>query len=84
MTLSVGGIATLIGMPIVGALITKVEPRFLLALGFLVYGLALWKFAGITLDVDAGYLTEIRFFSPFASDSIFIPVQTLAYSGVPM
>jgi MFS transporter, DHA2 family, multidrug resistance protein len=84
MTLSVGGIAALLCMPIVGVIIAKVDARYLLALGFLICGVSLLMFAGINLNVTAEYLTGIRCFQALCFGLIFIPVQTLAYVGVPM
>jgi DHA2 family multidrug resistance protein len=34
--------------------------------------------------VNNGYLSEVRFFQSICLGLIFIPVQTLAYNGVPM
>jgi DHA2 family multidrug resistance protein len=84
MTLSIGGIATLISMPIIGAVVAKVDARMMLALGFLICGVSLWFMAGLTLDVNSGFLSELRFFQSICLGLIFIPVQTLAYNGIPM
>ncbi len=84
LTLSIGGIATVISMPIIGAVVAKVDARKMLALGFLICGVSLWYMSAITLDVNNGYLSEVRFFQSICLGLIFIPVQTLAYNGVPM
>ena len=83
-TLSLGGIATLICMPIVGILITKVDPRYLLAFGFTVTSIALFHMTSIDLQMSLSHAAWLRFFQASGLGFLFIPIQTLSYVGVPM
>ena len=71
-------------MPIVGALITRVDPRFLLAFGFTVTSAALFHMTSINLGMSLSYTAWLRFFQASGLGFLFIPIQTLAYVGVPM
>ena len=83
-TLSLGGIATLICMPIVGILIAKVDARYLLAFGFAITSVALFHMTTIHLSMSLSYTAWLRFFQATGLGFMFIPIQTLAYVGVPM
>jgi DHA2 family multidrug resistance protein len=83
-TLSLGAIATLIAMPIVGALINRVDPRFLLAFGFAITSAALFHMTSIHLGMSLSYTAWLRFFQAAGLGFLFIPIQTLSYVGVPM
>ena len=83
-TLSLGGIATLICMPIVGILIAKVDARYLLAFGFAITSVALFHMTTIHLTMSLSYAAWLRFFQASGLAFMFIPIQTLSYVGVPM
>ena len=83
-TLSLGGIATLICMPIVGVLIARVDARYLLAFGFTLTSVALFHMTTIHLSMSLGYTAWLRFFQACGLGFLFIPIQTLSYVGVPM
>ena len=80
--LSLGGIATLICMPLVGFLISKIDARYLLAFGFAISGVALIHMTHINLDMNAGYVAQLRFFQAASLGFLFIPIQTLSYTGM--
>jgi DHA2 family multidrug resistance protein len=82
-TLSLGGLATIMCMPIVGILISKVDPRYLLAFGFLITAIALFHMSHISLEMSADYVARLRFFQACGLGFLFIPIQTLSYAGVP-
>ena len=83
MTLSLGGLATIMCMPVVGILISKVDPRYLLAFGFGITAVALFHMTHISLEMSAAYAARLRFFQACGLGFLFIPIQTLAYVGVP-
>ena len=84
LTLSLGGLATIICMPIVGMLITKVDARYLLAFGFSITAIALFHMTHINFEMSSGYAARLRFFQACGLGFLFIPIQTLAYSGMRM
>ena len=81
--LSLGGLATLIFMPLVGFLISKVDGRYLLAFGFTISGIALFSMTHINLQMTTGYMAELRFFQAASLGFLFIPLQTLSYTDMP-
>src|SRR5581483_3295816 len=52
LVLSPGGLVTMISMPIVGFLVAKVQPRYLIAFGLIVVGSSLLVMGGFNLAVD--------------------------------
>jgi DHA2 family multidrug resistance protein len=82
-SLSLGGLATLIFMPFVGFMISKVDGRYLLAFGFSLSATALFYMTHINLQMTPGYMAELRFFQAASFGFLFIPLQTLAYTDMP-
>lgn len=70
-------------MPVVGMLTGRVQPRWLIAFGFTVSGLALFHMTGFTLQIDYRHAMLARCFQTFGLAFLFIPINTLAYSGLP-
>ena len=81
--LSLGGLATILCMPVVGILITKVDPRYLLAFGFAITSVALFHMMNMNLEMSAGHAASLRFYQACGLGFLFIPIQTLSYAGVP-
>jgi DHA2 family multidrug resistance protein len=80
--LSLGGVATLICMPLVGFLISKVDARYLLAFGFSISGIALFHMTHINLQMTLGYTAQLRFYQAASLGFLFIPLQTLSYTDM--
>src|SRR5207244_5902701 len=55
LALSPGGIFTLIMMPVVGALISVVQPKYLIMIGASIVALAMWHLTGLNGDISYGY-----------------------------
>ncbi len=83
MSLSLGGLATLLFMPLVGFLITKVDGRALLAFGFLLSAVALFRMTHLSLDMTTDYVAKLRFLQAASFGFVFIPVSTLSYTDMP-
>ncbi len=81
--LSSGGLATLLCMPLVGLLVSKIDPRKLIAFGFLVTAMGLWYMSGLNLQMNMGYAAELRFIQCLGLGFLFVPINTMAYVGVP-
>lgn len=84
MVLSPGGISILFVMPIVGALVSRVDVRKLIAFGLLVCGGALLVFTTIDAQVDYWTLAMIRTLQAMGLAFLFIPINTAAFAGIPM
>jgi MFS transporter, DHA2 family, multidrug resistance protein len=84
MALSPGGGVVILLMPLVGILVSRVDPRFLVAFGFLIMSASLFYMAH-QLDLQMDFMTavELRCFQAAGLAFLFVPIQTLSYSGVP-
>ena len=82
MALSLGGLATMGGMVMVGILVAKVDPRYLVVFGFLLMAFALFYSTGINLNIDFWYASKIRILLSLGLGFLFVPTSTLAYVGV--
>lgn len=79
--MSFGGIATLITMPVVGILGSKIDNRYLAGFGFALSGCAILYLTNMDLQMSFRYVSEIRFMQTLGIAFLFIPVSTLAYTG---
>jgi DHA2 family multidrug resistance protein len=78
-----GGIIMLLMMPIAGALVTRMDPRLMMAMGFLGTAAALRFIAthlSLQMDFETAFL--LRTFQAAGLAFIFLPSNTLAYVGV--
>ncbi len=82
LALSAGGLATIICMPIVGLLISKVDGRYLIMFGFAVLGAALYHMTSLDLQMSFGYVAWLRFYQAIGLAFLFIPINTLSYTGM--
>jgi DHA2 family multidrug resistance protein len=73
------GIGAICGMPIIGALSNKVDPRYLLTFGFLTFGLTTLYFGNITLDISPTTLLVPILITGFGLSFVFVPISTAAY-----
>jgi MFS transporter, DHA2 family, multidrug resistance protein len=82
MAMSAGGVATIICMPLVGFLITKIDGRYLIMFGFTSLGLALFHMTSLDLQMSFGYAAKLRFIQSIGLAFLFVPINTLAYIGI--
>jgi DHA2 family multidrug resistance protein len=84
MALSPGGLVLMFMMPVAGRLTaTKVDPRLLVALGFLGTSITLRLMTTIYLQIDFQTIVLLRMIQVIFMPLIFIPISTLNYIGVP-
>ena len=83
LVLSPGGVATLLTMPVVGKLIVKQNPKYLLALGVLVCAFSTRQMAGFNLASDFSSLMWPRIYLGIGMGLLFIPLTTLTLSSIP-
>ncbi len=80
--MSLGGLAMVFTMPIVGGLVGKVDPRKLMLFGFTVMAIAMYYSTTIDLQMTFWYVARLRVFQCLGLAFLFIPANTLAYMGV--
>jgi DHA2 family multidrug resistance protein len=73
------GIGAICGMPIIGYLSNKVDPRYLLTFGFLTFGLTTLYFGNVTLEISPTTLLLPILITGFGLSFVFVPISTAAY-----
>jgi DHA2 family multidrug resistance protein len=81
--MSPGGFATMISMPIVGMLLKRVQPRWLIIYGLCVVAGSLVYMGGFDLQIDFHTAMFARLFQACGTAFMFVPINTAAYSFVP-
>jgi MFS transporter, DHA2 family, multidrug resistance protein len=83
LVLSPGGIAVIILIPIVGRLMTVLQTRYVIALGFTIMGAALLFSSGLTPNIDFRTLVMMRTAQTCGLAFLFVPISTVAYLTLP-
>ena len=73
------GIGAICGMPIIGFLSNKVDPRYLLTFGFFTFGLTTLYFGNVTLQLSPTTLLLPILITGFGLSFVFVPISTAAY-----
>jgi MFS transporter, DHA2 family, multidrug resistance protein len=85
MALSPGGIVIIALLPFVGRMVSKVDTRYLVAIGFLVLSASLFYMARVVnVQMDFRTAVELRMMQSVGMAFLFVPIQTISYSGVPV
>jgi DHA2 family multidrug resistance protein len=74
------GIGSIIGMPVIGFLGNKVDPRYLLTFGFCGFGIMSLMFGNLNLGISPWTLLIPIVATGFALSFVFVPITTQAYS----
>ncbi len=83
LVLAPGGVAMLLTMPIAGALINRVDPRWLIGIGSALCAWAMSLMATLTLEADFWQVVWPRFVQGLGIGLTFVPLSTMALSAVP-
>ena len=84
MALSPGGLLIIAMLPLVGILIGKADARMMVAFGFIVLSGSLFFMSRkLDLQMDFGTAVELRCIQSVGMAFLFVPIQTISYSGVP-
>ena len=79
-----GGIAMIVMMPIVGQIAGRVQPKYMIAIGFTVIALAMWYSTTLVPDASFTYFaTSARIYQMVGMPFMFIPINMVAYTGLP-
>jgi MFS transporter, DHA2 family, multidrug resistance protein len=84
LVISPGGLMVMLMMPVVGILVSRVDPRWMIVYGFSVSAAALFMMGTLNLGVSYSYVAWLRVFQAAGLAFLFIPINTLAYTGIPM
>ena len=73
------GLGAILGMPVIGTLSNKVDPRILLTFGFVVFGLTTLYFGNVTLGLSPTTLFLPILITGFGLSFVFVPINSAAY-----
>ncbi len=77
------GLGSFIAMPLVGMLMSKVEPRKLLAYGIVVASISLWMLGEINLNAGYWDIFWPQFIQGTAMGFLFVPLTTITHDPIP-
>jgi len=78
-----GGFTIMVIMPLVGFLLSRYSPRYLMMFGLIVLSLSLFHMTRFDLDVDFHTVTMARVYQAMGLAFLFVPINTAAYSSLP-
>jgi MFS transporter, DHA2 family, multidrug resistance protein len=82
--MALGGFLMMLTMPLSGFLSGKMDPRFLLAIGYAATAAGLYHMAThLSLSIDFGTAAMLRTYQVAGLAFIFIPSNVLCYEGIP-
>jgi DHA2 family multidrug resistance protein len=77
-TVSPRGIGAILAMPIVGALTSKIDNRWMMATGFVIFAIASLEMSNLTLQMSQWSLLWPIIWSGVAAGLVFVPLSTAA------
>jgi DHA2 family multidrug resistance protein len=80
--LTMGGIATIVMMPIAGMLSGKVDARYLLTIAMVLQGIALWNMSMLDTSMTFHDAAIARMIQSVGMPLMFVPISALAYVGL--
>jgi MFS transporter, DHA2 family, multidrug resistance protein len=83
MALSPGGLVVMAMMPIVGTLVSRVDPRKLITFGFIALAASMFHMSSLYLGIDFKTAVMFRVYQSIGLAFLFVPINTLCYVGVP-
>ena len=83
LALTLGGIITLISMPLAGILSSHVQPRVMMGLAFAVEAVAMWNMTRFDTTVTFGGIAIARMWQGAPIPFLFVPLISAAYVGLP-
>ncbi len=78
-----GGFAIILLLPLVGFLLSRYTPRWLLLFGLVVLSFSLFHMTRFDLDIDFGTVAKARAIQAVGMAFLFVPINTAAYAFLP-
>jgi len=78
-----GGFTIMVAMPIVGFLLSRYSPRYLMLFGLSMLSFSLFHMTSFDLSVDFRTVMMARVYQALGLAFLFVPINTAAYSGLP-
>jgi DHA2 family multidrug resistance protein len=83
LAISPGGFTVMLLMPLVGFLVGRVDPRYLIAYGFASTAAALAYMHTLNLGVSYDYIALLRVLQASGLAFLFVPINTISYTDIP-
>ena len=83
LALTLGGIGTLVAVPIAGRLTGKVDVRIILISALVMQAAALWNLSHFDAGISFGDAAMGRLYQSIALPFLFVPINAVAYIGLP-
>jgi DHA2 family multidrug resistance protein len=77
------GLGAIIAMPVIGVLTARLDNRWLIALGFALFGISSLWFGRVNLGISQWSFVWAIIISGFGSGCIFVPLSTTTMAGLP-
>ncbi len=78
-----GGFTIMLLLPLVGFLLSRYSPRWLLVFGLIVLSASLFHMTNFDLDIDFRTTTTARLLQAVGMAFLFVPINTAAYAFLP-
>src|ERR1700730_16465420 len=78
-----GGFTIILLLPLVGFLLSRYTPRWLLLLGLVILSFSLFHMTGFDLQIDFRTLATARVIQAAGMAFLFVPINTAAYAFLP-
>jgi MFS transporter, DHA2 family, multidrug resistance protein len=83
LVLSPGGLVTMAGMFVVGAISARVQPKYLIAAGAAITAISMYGLTNITPDLNFWFFAKSRMLLGLGLPLIFLPIMAASYDGLP-
>jgi DHA2 family multidrug resistance protein len=81
--LAPGGLVTMVMMFVVGPLSSRVQPKYLIALGAIICALSMYVMTNLDGDLDFWFFAKSRMLLGVGLPLIFVPILAASYDGIP-
>jgi DHA2 family multidrug resistance protein len=84
LVLSGGGLVLLFLMPVTGAIVSKIQARYIIAFGWLTLALGMYySTQKLDLDISFGAASFMRILQVFGLGFLFVPINLVGFVGMP-
>src|SRR4051794_29184843 len=83
LVISPGGFVVMAMMPLVGFLVSRTQPKWLILFGFLMTAASLWHMTGFNTQISYAHAAWARVFQAAGIAFLFVPINTISYAGLP-
>jgi DHA2 family multidrug resistance protein len=82
LALSPGGVMSMIMMFVAGRISSRIQPKYLIAIGTAIIAAAMWDMTRIHADLNFGFFAWSRVYLGIGLPLIFIPITSASYDGL--